>query len=523
MTTRAPLPPLAEPYLSDFATIERMLARAPGFTLQPIEAHSPDLAHAFAGWLRARSWAPELLVVRDDESLDRLAKTLTRPDPTPQRVVLVIAAAEFEASSTYRGLTAVNWVRDRIAESTGCPVLWWGKKTFHLMTWEHAPDLWSIAGLPYRIQVRRLVDLAEQLPLSLRGRLELLKHEPPPGGDSALGDTIPHLRARIEEVRGQSGLTRTRFYLHLRLAEALEVMNDPACVQEYGLARSITRELGDTASTLEIDFYLVFYLWSGLDEELRAAIQEFSVAVRRRSADRKVVAITTMIQAHAAMNSQDFTRAEALALEGVQHAAAAQQPSLRLATYPILAVAALELGDFPGCLARTSEWIAIATELDDMRAILRGRVVRARARERLGELIGAAHELQIAILAADMLRATGTTGPLFLQLSGLARRVGDDDVATYFSVLGILLSPHGQANEAWTELRDGTSRTFQESAELAAKAARYRASAVGVGDVAGQRAREQLVTALQRFVTNLNARGVEPLNPDSWRVRVVAG
>jgi hypothetical protein len=215
MTDAPELPPFAEPYLEDFRVLARMIERTPGFVLLPVESPSPDLARAFAQWLAERGVIVDLLGIDDAE----LPQRLTESKAPRSRVVIVVAPNDFDMSAIRQTLAAVNWARDRIAEQLGCPVLWWGSKAFLRVTWEGAPDLWSVAGLPYRIPLRRLVDVPEQLSYGSYW------------WTGAIDDDTTELEAALERAnQGADDPEVAR--LGLRLAEVQILRRDPSTARE---------------------------------------------------------------------------------------------------------------------------------------------------------------------------------------------------------------------------------------------------------------------------------------------------
>lgn len=156
--------PWVDPYRDDFAVIERILARTPGFTLQPIELPSPDLARALASWLRARGYSVTTLDLRSPEAWDELAAALDRPPPAGPRPITVVIADSEPGEPTLRAAFArLNLARDRIARALAQPLLWCGDARMHRWTHRYAPDFASIAGVPYTIPLRRIDDLPAHL------------------------------------------------------------------------------------------------------------------------------------------------------------------------------------------------------------------------------------------------------------------------------------------------------------------------------------------------------------------------
>lgn len=152
------LPPFAAPHAPEFARLLRRIERTEGFFVQPVESASATLAHAFADWLERQGTAVERCDL-DAAGAGALLPFLTRARPEDERrVLLVIARSHLISDPTssarrdlLAALAAVNFARDGLPP---LPLVWWGDPDFLRLTWQHAPDLWSVAALTLRIPVR---------------------------------------------------------------------------------------------------------------------------------------------------------------------------------------------------------------------------------------------------------------------------------------------------------------------------------------------------------------------------------
>lgn len=156
MTSQGSGVPLwAERYLPDFDALLRIVERAERFFLQPVEMPSPDLGRVFAGWLRGRGWQVLAVDLAEDGDWGRLADVLQASvEAGERRAVVVIAPYALDRAPMGLAMARVNMQRDSIARALGCPLLWCGTPMFARLTWELAPDFWSIASTPYRIPMR---------------------------------------------------------------------------------------------------------------------------------------------------------------------------------------------------------------------------------------------------------------------------------------------------------------------------------------------------------------------------------
>ncbi|HEY5241088.1 MAG TPA: hypothetical protein VIJ22_06470 [Polyangiaceae bacterium] len=130
---------------ADLLELQRILSLADGFILLPIEVEGPDAARALAGML------DEVVVIEpvDDESWARLVADIVNGAATGPPPVMVIGPARGSAG-LFAALRLVNMRRDSIVHALGRPLLWCGPAEFLKLTWERAPDFWSIRAMTLR-------------------------------------------------------------------------------------------------------------------------------------------------------------------------------------------------------------------------------------------------------------------------------------------------------------------------------------------------------------------------------------
>ncbi|HSO00660.1 MAG TPA: tetratricopeptide repeat protein [Candidatus Nanopelagicales bacterium] len=87
-----------------------------------------------------------------DEAWRGLTPALFEVKPGPEGVVMVIGPRG-EPPGMLWGLGLLNQRRDSMGRHLGCPVLWCGPWAFLDATWRAAPDLWSVADIPKRLEV----------------------------------------------------------------------------------------------------------------------------------------------------------------------------------------------------------------------------------------------------------------------------------------------------------------------------------------------------------------------------------
>ena len=149
--TQGSLPPLAPewaPHEEPFHDIARIVSLAPGFVLVPVAVPGPDLARALGQWL---SEAGHPVVVHEligDAEWEQLAGFLLTQSPPPDGVVMVISPGALPRGVS-GALGLVNQARDAIVRTLRRPLLWCGPRSFLNLTWQNAPDFWSIRSVDH--------------------------------------------------------------------------------------------------------------------------------------------------------------------------------------------------------------------------------------------------------------------------------------------------------------------------------------------------------------------------------------
>jgi tetratricopeptide (TPR) repeat protein len=225
-----------------FREAGRALSLAQGFTLFPIPIEGPDIARALGEWLATQGHEVSTIEPLDDEAWQHIVATLFDVPPHPRRVVLVIGGRE-PANGVYAGLRLLNQRRDTVARHLSCPLLWCGPPELLKLTWERAPDFWSVRALPLHVDVPS-------------GRAS----EPPLFGGAWVADPPERLRALQHSAKKQ-GDTRNAARAATMLAEALvaraelddaeEALDDTAGGDEARLARATIAAMRGDASKAE--------------------------------------------------------------------------------------------------------------------------------------------------------------------------------------------------------------------------------------------------------------------------------
>jgi tetratricopeptide (TPR) repeat protein len=130
---------------ADLLELQRILSLADGFILIPIEVEGPDAARALAGMIEGAVAIEPV----DDEGWTQLVADVILAAGTEARVVTVVGPAR-GSSGLNAALRLVNMRRDSIVHALGRPLLWCGPADFLKLTWERAPDFWSIRAMTLR-------------------------------------------------------------------------------------------------------------------------------------------------------------------------------------------------------------------------------------------------------------------------------------------------------------------------------------------------------------------------------------
>lgn len=216
---------------ADFREALRAIDLADGFALVPVEVHGPDLARQLATWLGEHGHEAHVLEPLDDPAWERIVADLFAVDAKPGDVVVVVGARQV-SPGVLAALRLVNQRRDSIAKHLGCPLLWCGSADFLKLSWERAPDFWSVRSMPLRIlpapSARSSVPplwpsaWVEDPPELLRGML-----------DAARERNDAKNAARLAERLAQALLSRSK------IDAAEEVIAEAPATPELSLARAI--------------------------------------------------------------------------------------------------------------------------------------------------------------------------------------------------------------------------------------------------------------------------------------------
>jgi hypothetical protein len=147
------LPPasLLTPYLPSVRELAHVVDLAGGFVLVPVEVKGPDLGRALSTWMSDHDHPAILVEPRDSAAWESLAPSLLNLRPAPGGVVVVNGVAA-PPPGIFPGLRLLNQRRDSIVRHLGCPLLWCGPHEFLELTWERAPDFWSIRAVDHRLE-----------------------------------------------------------------------------------------------------------------------------------------------------------------------------------------------------------------------------------------------------------------------------------------------------------------------------------------------------------------------------------
>ncbi len=578
------LPPFATPHAADFKQLLHILERTPGFSLQPVDAPSPDLAEAFAHWIADSGWSVEFIVL-DTAGLAALPERLTRPRTRPDPCLYLIAYRETSDPALAQCLATLNLARDTIVRQLRCPLLWWGGADFLRTSWVHAPDLWSVAAVPFRMPYRRLQDTL-LLPLSaywwtgavhtplpaLEGELAearrdsnsaaiaradlrvaeaRLAHKDLHGAaqildqlkrDVATSDSP--LRSRwelltratanaVEPAEADIGVLLTKLKdaednhhqrraigLRLRLASLLESRDTALAVATYLGARSIASELGDLATTLDIDIHLVFDLAQFIADEELDGIRAYAESIADKTADPGCLSVALLIRANLAMMRDALNDAESLAHQA-QTVLEGPRPGLKLAALGIFAQVAWRRGEFTTCVDLATDWLALAEESDHALLQLQAHSLRAEALVALNNAAAAAQDLLAAFSIAYDLDLDLAMYLILGHLAGAALAFGDTWVAARLAATATIGA--GARGFQPLALACSVDPDALDNGETRNVAACLRAALNTKPLTDDQRPHHDpfaaLADAAEHLDSLLKTDGVEETNPASWRVR----
>ena len=130
---------------ADLLELQRILSLAEGFILIPIEVDGPDAARALA----ASVDGAEAVEPVDDEGWAQLVAHIVNAAGAGAGAVMVVGPARGSPGRN-AALRLVNMRRDSIVQALARPRLWRGPPEFLKLTWERAPDFWSIRAMTLR-------------------------------------------------------------------------------------------------------------------------------------------------------------------------------------------------------------------------------------------------------------------------------------------------------------------------------------------------------------------------------------
>jgi tetratricopeptide (TPR) repeat protein len=132
-----------------FREVERALSLADGFVLYPVEC-GPDVARSLAEWLDENGYSTRVVEPVSDEGWHELVAALLGAAAGPTSVVMVIGSRQ-PSTGVAAALRLVNQRRDVIVEALSRALLWCGPPEFLKLTWERAPDFWSIRAMTRKL------------------------------------------------------------------------------------------------------------------------------------------------------------------------------------------------------------------------------------------------------------------------------------------------------------------------------------------------------------------------------------
>lgn len=579
------LPPFAEPYVAEFQKLLRILERTPGFLLQPVDGPSPDLAQAFAAWATEAGWSVEVLVL-DEEGVTRLQSLLTLSRVRPDPCLYVVAAGRPREAALEHALAGLNMARDTVIAQLHCPLLWWGDADFLRTTGLSAPDLWSVAAVPFRLPYRRLQDTmlplsacwwtgAVHTPLSvlegevaearqsadpvmesraglrlaearlarkdvggaaeiltqldpvvtsasaLRGRWEMLRRATSDAADAAEAD-VEELRAKLHEAEA-SGHQRRAIGLRLRLGPLLESSDVNMAVALYLDARRDAAELGDVRATVEIDLHLIYDLVLFVPEEDREQIREYARGVPEKTSDPDCLRNALLIRAKLALMRSELQRAERLAQEALAVGDTAA-PNARLGALCILAQVALRRGDLAHGIELATDWLATAKACDSSQLMMQAHLLRAEGLSAMNRPVEAAQDLFAALNIVIALDQELAVDLLVGRLAQSALAHGDTWVAASLAATAAI----GGFFSGVTPLAiacpiDPDDLDFGETADVAANLREILTAESRLDEGQRPATLQALQASADHVRTLLDADGVDPADPTSWRQRQRSG
>ncbi len=319
----------------------RTLSLSDGFALVPVEVSGPDVARALAAWLDERGRSCRVIEPLDDDAWGDVVAELFVAASTDASVVMLIGARQ-PPPGIYAAMRLINQRRDSIARKLSRPLLWCGPPDLMKLTWERAPDFWSIRALPLRVE-----DDAKRASLPPLWPATWVP-DPPERLRETLDAAVRHgdakNAARVACALAEALVARNK------IDDAIEVLGEVESTPEIVLARAVAEaRRGNTAKAEAV-------LASSGAPELEAR-RRMALANVRRARDRAAAA--TEYEESGALFAKMGDRAnEALAIAN-------------------LGVVALASGDVDEATARLEDALSTLRERGDDRS-------EAEVRTRLG-------------------------------------------------------------------------------------------------------------------------------------------
>ncbi len=224
--------------------------------LLPVDVPSRDVGRALADDLNAHGMETRLL----DPSAEEWAKlpTLLLSLPAGERGPLLVLGPREKTKELLLGIQRINLMRNRLIKHLNRPLLWCGQSFFLEVTWDGAPDFWSVRDITQKIPLRE--DSHRQYTLWW----DPFVRKPPP---------VNELEARIADARRANDrpnllralLSRSKALIALgRAGEAVDGLNEADHLLETLNVRHLHRA-SEEAEFLELKVDLSVVL-KGLPE-----------------------------------------------------------------------------------------------------------------------------------------------------------------------------------------------------------------------------------------------------------------
>lgn len=414
---------------ADLHELLRVLSLASGFMLIPVEVAGPDAARGLAAMV------PGMTAIEpvDDEGWTQLVARLLDAGATDARAVMLIGPAGTSAGLG-AALRLVNQRRDSIVQALARPLLWCGPPEFLKLTWERAPDFWSIRAMTLRFA--RSSDPVQEAPLwpgawvsdppeRLREMLAMARRQ---GDDRnaarAAAALAESLVARGELDEAAEVVAETSGAPSLRMVEAvvsamrgapekaeailsdgawaaqspglegrrlvalgnlgIEAQRD-AAVQRYEQARVVLHGAGDLANEAVAVANLGVAAMAEGEHEKAAELLGEALGLARGAGDVRTEARILSKLGRVQLLRRDSRRACATLEEALERAVSAADPRVESEVLRRLARAYIELGDPEKAEGDARRAAQIAQDTGDAAGVREAREIAAEARAAMEE------------------------------------------------------------------------------------------------------------------------------------------